>query len=184
MKHKIIIIPIALSSLLAVLLLGACQKANRASPAFDASAHKNEIQKWQSARLASLTKEDGWLTLTGLFWLNEGENKFGSDAKNIVVLPHEREKIIAANGDESAFRWLPRQKFYVIEKQDGMPCQFLTQYNRCGIYELRPLDCRTWPLTYSPKDGTFYADTECPAVKLGVTAKFLDYVVRLIRVNR
>ena len=105
-------------------------------------------------------------------------------AKNIVVLPHEREKIIAANGDESAFRWLPRQKFYVIEKQDGMPCPFLTQYNRCGIYELRPLDCRTWPLTYSPKDGTYFADTECPAVKLGVTAKFLDYVVRLIRVNR
>ena len=52
---------------------------------YDASAHRSEIQKWQSDRLASLTKEDGWLTLIGLFWLNEGENKFGSDPKNAIV---------------------------------------------------------------------------------------------------
>jgi len=54
------------------------------------STHRSEIQKWQSDRLASLTKEDGWLTLVGLFWLNEGENKFGSDAKNAVVLPKDK----------------------------------------------------------------------------------------------
>lgn len=97
MKHKTIIIPVGLSSLLAVLLLGACQKANKVSPVFDASAHKNEIQKWQSARLASLTKEDGWLTLAGLFWLNEGDNKFGSAAKNVVVLPKDKAPAVAGS---------------------------------------------------------------------------------------
>src|SRR5947207_209710 len=68
-----------------VLFSGACRKP---AATFDVAAHKKEIEKWQSDRLAGLKKEDGWLTLVGLFWLNEGENKFGSDPKSAaVVLP-------------------------------------------------------------------------------------------------
>jgi uncharacterized protein (DUF1684 family) len=77
-------------------LFTACQKA-KVSPAFDAAAHKTEIQKWQSDRLASLTKPDGWLTLAGLFWLNEGENKFGSDSKNPVILPKDKAPAVAGS---------------------------------------------------------------------------------------
>jgi len=44
------------------------QPQKRTKPAIDVAAHKNEIQKWQNDRLASLTKDDGWLTLVGLFW--------------------------------------------------------------------------------------------------------------------
>ena len=72
-----------------LVFLAACQKTNK-PPAFDAAAHQGEIQKWQSDRLASLIKDDGWLTLIGLFWLNEGENKFGSDPKNAIVLPNDK----------------------------------------------------------------------------------------------
>ncbi len=63
----------------------------------DFSAHRSEIQKWQSDRLASLTKDDGWLTLVGLFWLNEGENKFGSEAENAVVLPGNKAPGVAGS---------------------------------------------------------------------------------------
>jgi uncharacterized protein (DUF1684 family) len=73
-----------------VVFFSACQQSTKPAAAFDASAHRSEIQKWQSDRLASLTKEDGWLTLVGLFWLKEGENKFGSDAKNAIVLPKDK----------------------------------------------------------------------------------------------
>ena len=73
--------------LTAVFFSGACRKP---AASFDEAAHKKEIEKWQSDRLAGLKKEDGWLTLVGLFWLNEGENKFGSDSSNVVVLPKER----------------------------------------------------------------------------------------------
>jgi uncharacterized protein (DUF1684 family) len=65
--------------------------------AFDAAAHKTETQKWQSDRLASLTKPDGWLTLAGLFWLNEGENKFGSDPKGVVILPKDKAPAVAGS---------------------------------------------------------------------------------------
>jgi uncharacterized protein len=62
-------------------------KPGSPAPSFDRTAYTNEIQKWQNDRLASLTRDNSWLTLVGLFWLNEGENKFGSDSKNPVVLP-------------------------------------------------------------------------------------------------
>jgi hypothetical protein len=47
-------------------LFTACQSPPKPKAAFDTAAHKNEIQKWQSDRLASLTKADGWLTLAEL----------------------------------------------------------------------------------------------------------------------
>jgi hypothetical protein len=53
----------------------------------DESAYKQEIEMWQGHRLANLKKQDGWLTLVGLFWLNAGENKFGSDSANPIQLP-------------------------------------------------------------------------------------------------
>jgi uncharacterized protein (DUF1684 family) len=38
--------------------------------------------------MASLKREDGWLTLVGLFWLEPGENRFGSDkTANRIVFP-------------------------------------------------------------------------------------------------
>jgi uncharacterized protein (DUF1684 family) len=73
----------------------ACRKSSKPVTAFDQSAHRTEIQKWQSNRLASLTKDDGWLTLVGLFWLNEGENNFGSGPKNSVVLPKDKAPAVA-----------------------------------------------------------------------------------------
>jgi uncharacterized protein (DUF1684 family) len=37
-------------------------------------AHRAEITQWQERRATRLKAEDGWLTLIGLFWLNEGSN--------------------------------------------------------------------------------------------------------------
>ncbi|HEV7473766.1 MAG TPA: DUF1684 domain-containing protein [Pyrinomonadaceae bacterium] len=89
MKHKTAAVLFVLLVFAgAIVFFAACRKSTK--PAFDAAAHRSEIQKWQNDRLTSLTKDDGWLTLVGLFWLNEGENKFGSDAKNAVVLPKDK----------------------------------------------------------------------------------------------
>jgi uncharacterized protein (DUF1684 family) len=52
--------------------------------------HRAEIEAWRAKRLASLKREDGWLTLVGLFWLQEGENRLGSDsASNRIVFPKD-----------------------------------------------------------------------------------------------
>ncbi len=50
-----------------VLLVAACRHENSKS-------YEAEIQQWRAERRARLTSDDGWLTLTGLFWLHDGAN--------------------------------------------------------------------------------------------------------------
>jgi uncharacterized protein (DUF1684 family) len=52
-----------------------------------AMSYESEIRGWREARERSLKADDGWLTVAGLFWLKEGENTFGKDAGNDIVLP-------------------------------------------------------------------------------------------------
>ena len=63
-----------------------------ALPGFHASAAKDasyqqSVEKWRHDYEAKLTSDTGWLTVAGLFWMHDGENSFGSDAKNNIVLP-------------------------------------------------------------------------------------------------
>jgi uncharacterized protein (DUF1684 family) len=93
--------PFTISLLLTLSLsIGACRKAPTPPappPAFNESGYKHEIEKWQSDRLATLTKQDGWLTLIGLYWLKDGENNFGSGATNPIRLPKERAPLVAGS---------------------------------------------------------------------------------------
>ncbi len=45
------------------------------------------VAKWREGYEADLKKDNGWLTLAGLFWLKEGRNTFGTRADNDIVLP-------------------------------------------------------------------------------------------------
>ncbi len=62
------------------LMLASCTK--QPDPAFLADA-----QKWRADRETRLRAEDGWLTLVGLFWIEEGVSKIGSDPGADVPLP-------------------------------------------------------------------------------------------------
>ncbi len=47
---------------------------------------RQNVELWKARRLASLTSETGWLTLTGLFWLKPGDNTFGRAKSNALRL--------------------------------------------------------------------------------------------------
>ena len=49
--------------------------------------YREEIEKWRQKRLADLKAEDGWLSVTGLYWLRPGETSAGSDPSNDLLLP-------------------------------------------------------------------------------------------------
>lgn len=49
-------------------------------------AYQQSIEQWRAQRVARLTAPDGWLSLIGLEWLQEGANKVGSAADNDIVL--------------------------------------------------------------------------------------------------
>ncbi|NNF58663.1 MAG: DUF1684 domain-containing protein [Rhodothermaceae bacterium] len=44
-------------------------------------------EAWQQTRYADLQAPDGYLSLAGLYWLEDGEHAFGSDASNALVFP-------------------------------------------------------------------------------------------------
>ena len=48
---------------------------------------ENAEQKWRADRDKSMRSETSWLTISGLFWLVDGENSFGAGDKNKIKLP-------------------------------------------------------------------------------------------------
>jgi uncharacterized protein (DUF1684 family) len=83
---------------LALPIFCACQRQSPTQAArVDENAYRQEIDKWHNERAASLTSEDGWLTLVGLFWLKDGENRFGSDKSNQIVLPEGKAPKLAGS---------------------------------------------------------------------------------------
>ncbi|HET9836063.1 MAG TPA: DUF1684 domain-containing protein [Rhodanobacteraceae bacterium] len=49
-------------------------------------SYLRSIEHWRAQRIARLTAPDGWLSLTGLHWLEPGPNRLGSAADNAIVL--------------------------------------------------------------------------------------------------
>jgi uncharacterized protein (DUF1684 family) len=62
-------------------LLLACNHRPAADPAY-----LDDLEKERTRRVASLTKEDGWLAVVGLHWLTPGDNVFGGDASAPIAL--------------------------------------------------------------------------------------------------
>ena len=55
----------------------------------DRAPYQAEVESWRDRMEQGLRGDRSWLTLAGLFWLNEGTNRFGTDPDNEIVLPGE-----------------------------------------------------------------------------------------------
>jgi uncharacterized protein (DUF1684 family) len=51
--------------------------------------YEDQILAWRAKKLNDLVGENGWMTLAGLFWLNQGRNLVGSNPMCEVVLPEQ-----------------------------------------------------------------------------------------------
>ena len=51
------------------------------------ASYEDEIRAWSERRVSRLRSDTGWLTVAGLFWLEPGENTFGTAPDNAIVLP-------------------------------------------------------------------------------------------------
>jgi len=70
----------------ACVLLAACGR----SPQVDPVAYQQDIDSWRATRLKNVAGADGWTTLVGLYWFQEGKNRFGSAADNELQLESPR----------------------------------------------------------------------------------------------
>lgn len=103
-------------------------------------------------------------------------------AKTIVVLNDEAEAILNITENKAT---LIRQNehFFVIKKEAGEACPFLTVQGACGIYDVRPRDCRSWPITYNnpPKHGHYSTDSNCPAVVSDILpGEFIEHSIKTL----
>ena len=69
----------------AMVLVGLGLAASGARAAESPAAYTKEIETWRAQRVARLTTPDGWLTLIGLHFLNQGDNTIGSAKDNDIV---------------------------------------------------------------------------------------------------
>ena len=60
-----------------------CPSLNAAS---EDAAWQTELESWRAQRATNLQAPEGWLSLIGLAWLQEGNNPFGADADNRVQI--------------------------------------------------------------------------------------------------
>ena len=93
------------------------------------TAYQAAIQKWRQEREASLKSDNGWLTVSGLFWLHEGENRFGSGPLNDIVLPKGE-----APPDAGSFEFHAGRT--IVHVKPGVPITMNGQ--RVDTAELRP----------------------------------------------
>ncbi len=79
--------------------------------------------RWCVARERALAGPESWLGLAGLFWLEEGANRVGSDPGAAVVLPHGPARLgeILCRGE--ALQWLPAggEALSLNSDRDGAP---------------------------------------------------------------
>lgn len=53
----------------------------------DDKAFSKAEKEWRATRAENMKKETSWLTVVGLFWLDDGENTFGTGERAKFVLP-------------------------------------------------------------------------------------------------
>lgn len=101
----------------------------------DPAAHRRDIDAWRERRIESLKREDGWLTLVGLYWLEPGDNSVGGDPKSRVVLPAgkaplrlativlgpEGAKLVAAPGEKPEHDGHPVAELALATDNPGPP---------------------------------------------------------------
>ncbi len=77
------LLPLALLFINAPIILTGCPMSQ------ERVAFENGLEEWRAQRYADLREPDGYLSLAGLYWLEEGEHTFGSDSTNNIVFPEK-----------------------------------------------------------------------------------------------
>ncbi|MDO6389973.1 DUF1684 domain-containing protein [Pontibacter sp. BT731] len=98
---------------IALILASGCTENDQSAknPAETTPEYVASVDEWHQEREAKLKEPDGWLTLAGLFWLQEGDNTFGSGPDNSLTFPEGRipgrAGVISLEGDTVRIRINP-----------------------------------------------------------------------------
>ncbi|MFH1434321.1 MAG: DUF1684 domain-containing protein [Pseudomonadota bacterium] len=83
----------AAAAALGLLIMAGCHSKPAVQCAASAD-YEAGIAAWREERIANLKKENGWLSLAGLYWLEQEESSVGSDPAGAIVLPSRAPALI------------------------------------------------------------------------------------------
>lgn len=97
--------------LLLALAVTACKDEEAARQAAEAKvqAFASTQQAWRDERRAKLTQPDGWTSLVGLHWIEQGEHYFGSDADNGIRLAAGPAHVGMISRKDDRLRFVPEK---------------------------------------------------------------------------
>jgi uncharacterized protein (DUF1684 family) len=161
------LIPFVVGALLVPTLLVAAEAPT--IPA--ANSYESDVNQWHAQRVERLQREGGWLTLVGLYWLDEGENKFGSDPGNHVILPAGKAPAVAGS-------FVRHGKQVTLQPAAGLDSAMTTHIGDAAVTASTPLktdadgeptEMRIGPLTFfvisrGDRLGIRVRDSQAPAL--------------------
>ena len=105
MMIRSLVLVLALASLGMVACKRDAQPEKKVNDPMDETAFLMQEQAWRAARLAKLTKPDGWASLIGLHALSQGAHRLGSDTDNGIRLGMGPEHlgVLTVRGDTLTF---------------------------------------------------------------------------------
>ena len=112
---------------LVTLLIGClcCQTSTCQTISYEAS-----IEQWHKKRIEDLKAPDGWVNLTGLFWLEKGINRLGSTKGHAIEIHHPDMPALAGYFDvsENEVQWVTESGCNIVYNQK--PVTSLIVYSR------------------------------------------------------
>ncbi len=103
-------------------------------PAPSAAAFEAEWRDWRSRRLASLQKPQGWLALSGLHWLKDGENRIAG-LPGVLTVAGGKVTLTAAAADGWTLGGAPVTSRVLASDRDGSPDRVSTGSRTAQVIE-------------------------------------------------
>ena len=140
----------------AVAIFAACGGNVESGAEIEENTFLTDLIVWRQDRDASLRRDDGWLSLAGLYWLADGDNSFGAATDSDLFFPAESApatigtfhvgdgvvQVRAAPGVELLVDGEPAADAVLVSDADGEPTQIehgsllfylITRNERLGI---------------------------------------------------
>src|SRR5262249_40321975 len=153
------------AALLGTAATGRCDEPEKTAASAAPASYEQEIAAWHKERIEDLKRPGGWLSLVGLFWLKEGENRFGSSPDNTVIFPTGSAPAVAGTLDRHGKAVRVHAAPGVALTRDGKPVTDLNLAAKNGPpVELALGSLRFFVIYRGDRVGIRVKDTQSPAL--------------------
>jgi uncharacterized protein (DUF1684 family) len=134
-----------------------------------------EWRAWHGQRLASLQKPQGWLALSGLHWLKDGENRLPGLPGRFVVAGG-KVTLAAAAGDGWTLGGAPVTSRVLTSDRDGHPDRIQARARTAQVIDRGgKLALRVWDAERPARTGFTGIDTFPPSLRWRLVARWEPY---------